>query len=233
VIAPQAPGLAPAQNRVTPLGDVVAVRATGAWMGNRGCLHDAAGTRQVRRHHVGRAWIACVLDFRDRRVQQWQPGRYTPLFFLDEAVALAAGHRPCGECRRDDYVAFRDRVATTAGVARLGAPDLDRILHEERWDARHRVRRLHVADWADLPDGVFVLHEGAPARVAGDRLLPWLATYAYGPPLPRPTSGAAAVITPVSTVDAIRQGYRPQVSAPPATQRGSTGPEATCGGGGL
>jgi hypothetical protein len=207
--------VAPAQNRVTPLGDVVAVRGRGAWMGNRGRLHDAEGTRAVRRHHVGRAWITCVLDFRDRTVQQWHPGHYTPLFFLDEAVALAAGHRPCGECRRDDYVAFRDRVAATAGLDRLGAPDLDRILHEERWDARHRVRRLHVADWADLPDGAFVVHGEAPARVAGDVLLPWLASYAYGPPLPRPRSGPAAVITPASTVDALRRGYRPQVAAPP------------------
>jgi hypothetical protein len=183
-------------------------------MGNRGRLHEGTGTRQVRRHHVGRAWITCVLAFRDRRVDQWHPGHYTPLFFLDEAVALAAGHRPCAECRRADYVRFRDLVAEALGVGRLAAPELDRLLHEERWDSRHRTRRMHAAAWADLPDGAFVLLDTGPARVAGPTVVPWLATNTYGDPVPRPARGTAVVLTPPSSLDALRRGYPVQVGAP-------------------
>ena len=111
--------MAPARNRVTPLGEVVAAPGRGAFMGNRGRLHEGAGTRDVRRHHVGRAWITCVLDFRDRRVAQWHPHHYTPLFLLDEPLALAAGHRPCAECRRADFNRFRDLVAEAHGRERL------------------------------------------------------------------------------------------------------------------
>jgi hypothetical protein len=209
----------PAANRVTPLGEVVAAPGRGSWMGNRGRLHDGAGTRQVRRHHVGRAWITCVLDFRDRRVVQWHPGRYTPLFFLDEAVALAAGHRPCAECRRADYLRFRDLVAAGLGVDRLAAPELDRLLHEERWDSRHRARRLHAAAWPDLPDGAFVLLDAGPARVAGERLVPWRADNSYASTdaaVARPTRGTATVVTPPSSLDALRRGYPVQVGRVPA-----------------
>lgn len=207
-----------APNRVTALGDVVAVDARGGCMGNRGRLHDGAGAREVRRHHVGRAWITCVLEFRDRHVRQWDPGHYTPLFFLDEAVALAAGHRPCAECRRADHVAFRDRVAAARGLDRLTAPELDRLLHEERWDPRHRTRRLHEAHWPDLPDGTFVLLDAGPARVADGHVVPFLDAYAYGAPLPRPEAGAVAVITPPSSVDALRRGYPVQVGQPREAQ---------------
>ncbi|WP_323096345.1 hypothetical protein [Intrasporangium sp. YIM S08009] len=208
---------APAANRVTPLGEVVAAPGRGSWTGNRGRLHDGAGTRQVRRHHVGRAWITCVLEFRDRRVDQWHPGHYTPLFFLDEAVALAAGHRPCAECRRADYVRFRDLVAAGLGAERLAAPELDRLLHEERWDSRHRTRRLHAAAWADLPDGAFVLLDAGPARVAGDALVPWRADNSYASAesfVTRPSRGTATVLTPPSSLDALRRGYPVQVGAP-------------------
>ena len=201
----------PAANRVTPLGEVVAAPGRGSWMGNRGRLHDGASTREVRRHHVGRAWITCALAFRDRHVDQWHPGHYTPLFFLDEAVALAAGHRPCAECRRADYVRFRDLVAAGLWAERLAAPDLDRVLHEERWDSRHRARRLHAAAWGGLPDGAFVLLDAGPARVAGDLLVPWQPDNTYGAPVRRPGGGAATVVTPPSTLDALRRGYPVQV----------------------
>ncbi|WP_076263552.1 hypothetical protein [Intrasporangium flavum] len=211
------PDESPAANRVTPFGEVVAAPGRGSWMGNRGRLHEGAGTRQVRRHHVGRAWITCALAFRDRRVEQWHPGRYTPLFFLDEAVALAAGHRPCAECRRADFVRFRDLVAAGVGVERLAAPDLDRLLHEERWDSRHRTRRLHAAPWADLPDGAFVVLDAGPARVAGDAVVPWRPDNSYAPAgqsLARPSRGTATVLTPPSSLDALRRGYPVQVGAP-------------------
>src|ERR1700761_3823784 len=111
------------RNRVLPDGSIVAVAGRGAWMGNRGCLHE--GHEIVRPWRL-RAWITCQLSFRGRRVAQWAPRRYTPLFFYDEAVAFAAGHRPCGECRHRDYLAYRD----AAGAATAEA--LDARLHAER-----------------------------------------------------------------------------------------------------
>lgn len=100
--------ISPAQNRVTPWGDIVSSPLRGAWMGNRGRLHDESGARLVVRQHQTHSWITCVLSFKDRHAPQWDPHHYTPLFFLDEAVALAAGHRPCAECRRADFLAYQD-----------------------------------------------------------------------------------------------------------------------------
>jgi len=198
----------PARNRVDPFGDVVAAPGRGTWTGNRGRLHDGAGTRDVRRHHVGRAWITCALEFRGRRVRQWDPQHYTPLFFLDEALALSAGHRPCAECRRTDFIRFRDLVSAAHGTSSLPAAELDRLLHGERWDPDRRTRRLHAYAWDDLPDGAFVLLRSGPAVVAGEGLLAWQAdnTYAVSP-VERPRAGRAAVITPPSSVEALRAGY--------------------------
>jgi len=97
----------PARNRVTPTGTIVAVAAGGAWMGNRGRLHDGRGARDIVRSHQSKVWITCVLEFKRRRAPQWASNHYTQLFFLDEAVAFAAGHRPCAECRRSDYNTYR------------------------------------------------------------------------------------------------------------------------------
>lgn len=204
----------PARNRVSPLGDVVAAPGRGAWMGNRGRLHDGSGTREVRRHHVGRAWITCALAFGNRRVRQWDLGHYTPLFFLDETVSFAAGHRPCAECRRPAFTAFRDLVAEVAGTGRLSAPELDRLLHDERWDPARRGRRLHAYAWADLPDGAFVLLDDGPALVAGAGLVPWRPDNTYAArPVPRPGIGRARLVTPPSSAAALRRGYPAQVGA--------------------
>jgi hypothetical protein len=223
---PQAAGR-PAQNRVGPLGDVVAAPGRGAWMGNRGRLHDGSGSRVVVRHHQSRAWITCVLSFRERGAAQWDPHHYTPLFFLDEAVAFAAGHRPCAECRRADYLAFRDAVAHAAGASRLSAPDLDRRLHEERWDAGRRGRRLHRAAWRDLPVGAFVRLEDGPALVRSDHLAHWQPDNTYGAPVPRPRDGLATVITPPSTLAGLRSGYPVQLGEPAAQARPSSSSEYT------
>lgn len=204
----------PAENRVTPTGEVIAAPGRGAWMGNRGRLHASSGSRAVVRHHQSRAWITCLLEFRDRRVAQWDPHHYTPLFFLDEAVAFAAGHRPCAECRRSDYTTFRDAVAASLGVAHLSAPELDRHLHEERWDPAHRSRRLHEIRWADLPDGAFVLLDGRPVLVRADHLTPWEPDNSYGADVARPHSGRATVITPPSTLAMLRSGYPVQLGVP-------------------
>jgi hypothetical protein len=180
------------RNRVTPLGAIVASPARGLVFGNRGCLHDADGV--VRRRYAGRAWIACRLEFKDRRRPLLQPGRYTELFFLDDATALAAGHRPCAECRREDYNAFR--AAWPSPGAR--APEIDRVLHDERLGPRTQ---------ADvLPDGAFVLVEDEPWLVHGDVLRRWTAA-GYDRTLPRPP--AATLITPPSTVAALAAGWAP------------------------
>src|SRR3954471_22977462 len=120
----------PLQNRVTPLSELVADSARGLVYGNRGCLHDAHG--RIRRRYNGKRWIACRLEFRGRhRVALQQPGRYTELFFLDEATAFAAGHRPCAECRREDYKRFLERwPGALPGPSRAAA--INDRLHEER-----------------------------------------------------------------------------------------------------
>ena len=148
----------PLQNRVTPFGELIAHPGRGLVYGNRGCLHDAAGS--VRRHHNGRRWIACRLEFRGwERGRLLQPGRFTELFFLDEATAFAAGHRPCALCRRADYNRFLDICARTGG-ARAGADEVDARLHAERLDAATGAQRHHAGRFGELPDGAFVLADG-------------------------------------------------------------------------
>src|SRR6187551_2117048 len=159
----------PLQNRVTPLGGLVADPARGLVYGNRGCLHDADG--RIVRSYNGKRWIACRLAFRDwHREQLMQPGRFTELFFLDEATAFAAGHRPCALCRRADYDRFTTLWAGLHGER--GADTIDERLHAERVDPATRGHRLHAADLDDLPDGAFVL-DGSPKLVLGRELLTW------------------------------------------------------------
>lgn len=201
-------GAAPARNRVTPLGAIRALTGRGAWTGNRGRLHEGAGTRDIVRTHASRAWIVCRLEFRGRRIAQWHPRHYTPLFFLDEAVALAAGHRPCAECRRADFVAFRDRWAAVHPDDAPRAPAIDARLHAERRAGPTTAR------WADLPDGAFVLRDDVPAVVVGERLVAFdEPAYAYGAATPRPRRGTASVITPSSTLAVLRAGFPVEVSA--------------------
>jgi hypothetical protein len=145
-------------------------------------------------------WIACRLEYRDRRRAPLQrPGRFTELFFLDEATALSAGHRPCAECRREDYGRFASLWRSLHGEA--GADAIDARLHDERVDAATRGRRLHDAPFGDLPDGAFVLHEGFPRLVLGDALLEW-SVAGYVARTPRP-GGRATLITPPSLVAAL------------------------------
>lgn len=194
----------PRQNRVTPLGDVIAHSARGLVFGNRGCLHDERGV--VRRRHAGRLWIACRLTFKGRRRELVQPGRYTELFFLDEATALAAGHRPCAECRRDDYNRF---VASWPGdlTGRSRAPAINDRLHAERLTEDGR-QRHHDGAWDHLPDGAFVVRDDAPWLVRGQTILRWTPS-GYTARLPRPAGTGARVITPPSLVEVLRRGWRP------------------------
>jgi len=188
------------RNRVTPFGELVADPARGLVYGNRGCLHDATG--ELRRAWQVRRWIACRLEFRGRlRRPLLQPGRYTELFFLDEATAMAVGHRACAECRREDYV----RLMETVRVAR--ADDLDARLHAERLDGR--ARRIHDAALDELPDGAFVVRDGGAWLVRGGELLRWTPA-GYAERAPRP-SGRAELLTPPTLVAVLRDGWDPVV----------------------
>ncbi|WP_432853190.1 hypothetical protein ACQPXB_17220 [Amycolatopsis sp. CA-161197] len=197
----------PERNRVTPLGEIVAIPLRGAWTGNRGILHSG---HEIVRTHASDLWITCRLEFRGRWREQWLPHRYTHLYFHDEAVSFAAGHRPCGECRRADYLRYRDGWAEALDVAPPSARAMNRRLHTERLDGRRR--RLHELPWTELPDGVFVLRDDGPALVVDGGLTAWT-TSGYGPRHPLPRRGTAQVITPPATVAVLRTGYPVEISA--------------------
>jgi hypothetical protein len=182
----------PFQNRVTPTGELLATPERGLVYGNRGCLHDADG--RIRREWQLKRWISCRLEFRGRRrpAGPMPPGRYTGLFFLDEATAFAAGHRPCAECRRDDYVRFMELV----GERR--ADDIDARLHEERLGPKP-TRVI-----ADLPDGAFVLIDDESWLVLGSELLRWTPG---GYTDRRPAAGRAPVLTPLTVLPALGAGW--------------------------
>mgnify|MGYP001026622633 FL=1 len=192
----------PRQNRVTPLGDLIADPARGLVYGNRGCLHDDHG--QIRRRYAVKRWIACRLRFRGwHRRPLMQPGRFTELFFLDEATALAAGHRPCALCRRSDYddlTAFWRELHP----GEAGADAIDARLHSERLGPRPE------APVDDLPVGAFVLWEGEPRLVLGERLLRWTPA-GYEDPLPRSPDAHARLVTPPSLVSLLRTDRQPLV----------------------
>jgi hypothetical protein len=187
---------------------------------NRGCLHDAAG--QIRRQYNGKRWIACRLEFRGwQRAALLMPGRFTELFFLDEATALAAGHRPCALCRRADYEHLTEMWAELH-PGRRGADAIDAQLHRERLDAATGKRRFHQAPLDQLPDGAFVLSDGKPCLVLDAELLAW-STAGYTTRAGRPRGGTATVITPPSLIELLRTGRTPLVPLlhPSATGSGS------------
>ncbi len=197
----------PRQNRVTPLGELVATSERGLVYGNRGCLHDELG--RIRRRYAGRRWIACRLEFRGRRrTPLMQPGRYTELFFLDDATALAAGHRPCAECRREDYDRF---VALWSDLhpGQTRADAIDAQLHEERVDPSSRARRRREVPFDELPDGAFVLHRDAARLVLGRSLLRWTPG-GYPDRVRRPTGEQAVVVTPPSLLSLLHAGWQPR-----------------------
>ncbi|BBX46525.1 hypothetical protein GCM10009641_43220 [Mycobacterium cookii] len=199
--------MTPARNRVTPRGEIVAVAGRGGWMGNRGRLHEGRGARDIVRNHQSKAWITCLLEFKGRHAPQWAPNHYTQLFFLDEAVAFAAGHRPCAECRRSDYHAYRQAWSESQCCATPYAKEIDHQLHRERTSPAEP-----TLPWTSLPDGVFVDTGQGLAVVVGDHLAVWDDSgYTYREQSPRPTTGSAPVLTPPSTVAVLRAGYPAQI----------------------
>jgi hypothetical protein len=193
----------PLQNRVTPLSELIADPARGLVYGNRGCLHDDEG--RIRRRYATRRWIGCRLRFKGwHRQPLLQPGKFTELFFLDEATAFAAGHRPCALCRREDYERFTAIWRELHG-GEHGADAIDERLHAERFDSSTRAQRHHRADLGDLPDGAFVLHHDRPWLVRGEQLLRW-SPAGYEARVARPSS-EATVITPPSLLAVLTAGW--------------------------
>jgi len=197
----------PLQNRVDPFGELIAAPARGLFMGNRGGrFHTPAKTLTARRW-VSRQWICCVLDFKGRHRDAW--GRfYTELFFLDEPTALAAGHRPCFECRRKDAEAFAEKWRKARGLkSRPGTGEMDEALHRERLSGR--TKRLNRVASDTLPDGAFVVRKEGAFAVRGDTLLRWT-LQGYGARQARPHGIAVDVLTPPATVAVLSAGYEPR-----------------------
>ncbi|MEY2448749.1 MAG: hypothetical protein QOH79_2225 [Acidimicrobiaceae bacterium] len=186
----------PHQNRVTPYGDIVASPLRCAWMGNRGCLHE---DRTIVRPWNGKRWITCALEFRGWVAPRWEAGRWTALFFYDEAVALAAGHRPCALCRHADYRRYCDALGMK------GAEAIDARLHADRLDGRDK--RLHTMPWSEVPPGAFVETDRGATLVHEDGLRPWQVQTGYEEAIARPARGEATLITPMANVVALRAGY--------------------------
>ncbi len=196
-------GFRPLQNRVDPFGEFHAVAARGAMMGNRGGrIHRDDRTLGPRRW-TSKRWIVCVCEFKGRWREVWGRG-YTELFFLDEPTALAAGHRPCFECRRDAAKAFLAAFPNSSG---FGANAMDEVLHSERLDGGRK--RLWRSRLGDLPDGAMIVREGRAHAVRGGRLARWNFE-GYGAPLALSGGIEVDVLTPTSIVAALAAGYRPQ-----------------------
>jgi hypothetical protein len=198
----------PLQNRVDPFGELFAGTARGTLMGNRGGrFHTQARTLTARRRWASRQWICCVLAFKGRQRDVW--GRfYTELFFLDEPTALAAGHRPCFECRRQDAEIFAEywRIVRR-DRRRPRAAEMDQVLHRERLQGR--AKRRHRRSLDGLPDGAFVVLNGAAYAVHGDALLRWT-PQRYDARIPRPRGSMVDVLTPPAILKVLALGYQPR-----------------------
>ncbi len=205
----------PLQNRVTPSGDIIVTPHRGMFTGNRGIIHDPA-TRTLTRRWASRAWLACVCEFKGRRREVMGRRSWTELFFLDEATAFAAGHRPCFFCRRDDALRFRSAWEQGNGTSNLRADDIDIVLHRERLEGRRK--RVHPlpAPLRELPDGAMVQAGADSFLIAKGK------TWAWSPAGYRETKWAtererlsklanepAMLLTPPSTLRAFSAGYRP------------------------
>jgi hypothetical protein len=204
----------PLQNRVTPFGEIIAVADRGMFMGNRGILHDSQ-RRIVRQHTKSKAWIICRTVFKGRKRELMTPRRYTELFFLDEATALAAGHRPCGECRRLEFQQFRAAWLTTMPISERGVKpgisELDDLLQNERLTSEGK-KRTYQVELGELPDGVFVRLKGFDDAFLWwrNRLLRWTAG-GYKGALAWDKNEAVEVLTPPITVRVLRAGYKPEL----------------------
>lgn len=204
----------PRTNRVDPFGDLFPSPKRGLFTGNRGCLVDDSG--RIVRHHRGNLWIVCALQYKDWKSPLDAPRHWTPLFFLDDAVALSAGHRPCGLCRPHDYSSYRDAV--TVGLNRddpIRSGELNTMLAAERLNpgrglSRARYRKVWATPIDSLPSGVVVIDrpERPPSLLTSDRLIEF-SFHGWTNPRPRPSHGTFDVLTPPTSILALRNGYEP------------------------
>jgi hypothetical protein len=196
----------PLQNRVTPFGEIVAIPQRGIFMGNRGIIHDPATKTLLAKRWTTKAWIICSCVYKEHHREVMGRRSWTELFFLDEATALAAGHRPCFFCRRKSAEAFRAAWAKGNGVAPPSAPDIDAILHGERLERRRK--RIHPLPGAivELPDGIMLAAGGDAYVVVAHRTFRWTAEgYREVDRLPT----IDGLLTPPSIVKTVLAGYRP------------------------
>jgi hypothetical protein len=196
----------PLQNRVDPFGDILAIPQRGLFTGNRGIIHDPATRTLLRRRWASKSWLICVCDYRDRRRNPMAARSWTELFFLDEAVALAAGHRPCFLCRRQDAERFRERWSATAEGRHASAIQIDATLHHER--VAHGRKRLHPIPTArsGLPDGTMIVANGAAFAMYEGHAYRWTRD---GYAVREDIAQVAGMLTPPSTFRALASGYRP------------------------
>lgn len=199
------------QNRVNPFGEIFVTGARGAWMGNRGQLHGSGKT--ILRPFKLKAWLICLLVFKNRNRQVMSPNQYTELFFLDEATAFAAGHRPCFECRRTDYELFKNSWLSGnpefGFTSKTSIQQIDQILHAERIDKQGK-KQVFTARLQELPRGSFILWGGKPFLVCGKKIRPWT-PFGYGDAIELSPEFPVSVLTPKSSVNAFRKGYGPQI----------------------
>jgi hypothetical protein len=200
------------QNRVDPMGRIIETSARGLWMGNRGVIHNEH--KQITRVFKHKAWIICQLSFKERKRMVMSPNRWTELFFLDEATAFAAGHRPCFECRKDDAKRFKScwikgnpsyqfNLTTSIG-------DIDEIIHRERINSVKK-KITHQRERSEIADGTFISMDDAPYLFKNDRLHRWT-PFGYEDSMAVHNSSTFKILTPNSIVNAFREGYVPQVS---------------------
>jgi hypothetical protein len=195
----------PLQNRVTPFGEIVAMPQRGLFIGNRGIIHDPATKTLLNRRWATKAWLVCLRDYQDRRRDVMARRSWTELFFLDEATALAAGHRPCFFCRREAAETFRAAWTKGNGGVRPAAAQIDAILHGER--LQRGAKRIHAltSPIADLPDGAMIAADGIAFVIVAGQPFRWSADgYHVADAVP----SVDGLLTPPSTLAALRAGYR-------------------------
>jgi hypothetical protein len=196
----------PLQNRVTPTGDIIATPHRGMFTGNRGIIHDPATKTLLKKRWSSPAWLTCACEFRGRRREVMAQRSWTELFFLDEATAFAAGHRPCFYCRKDDANRFRAAWEQGNRVHDVRMHDIDTVLHHERLD--HGKKRLHalLVPLDQLPDGAMVQQDEESFLVMQDKAFLWSPA---GYTLVARQLGEVKLLTPPSTLRTLNAGYQP------------------------
>lgn len=201
------------QNRVDPRGALIKTTARGSWMGNRGVIHD--GYQQIVRPFKLKAWLICLLDFKGRRRQVMTPDRYTELFFLDEATAFSAGHRPCAECRRKAFNRFKhfwlDANSGYGYSEKTPIWKIDEVLHKERIN-RSGAKITFTESVSRLPAGALILHHNEPYLFAERLFFRWTPDGYDDDGISLPEVDTVEVLTPRSVVNAFTAGYKPQMA---------------------